>query len=102
MTDEKIKEIAKKGFKFTHPHEVIIASHVLKFAENIDFCMDDLMLHRLTDQLYDIAVSLAAGYKKYRILNDPAFEQRILLIYVVKMTFHKIFNLLGIDPVEKI
>jgi len=57
MTDEKILDIFKKrGFKFTHPHEVLIAQNVLKFAENIDFCMNDLMLHRLTDNLYDIAV----------------------------------------------
>jgi hypothetical protein len=39
-------ELAKKGFKFTHPHEVLVASTVLKFAENIDFCIEDLMLHR--------------------------------------------------------
>lgn len=47
-------------------------------------------------------MQLAAGYKKYRIIDDPNFESRIMLIYVVKLTFHKIFSLLGIDPVEKI
>ena len=52
--------------------------------------------------LYDIATKLAVAYKQYRILDDPNFESRILLIYVVKLTFKKIFNLLGIDPVEKI
>jgi len=46
MTEEKIKALAQKGFRFTHPHEVVIASQVLKFAESIDFCMEDLMLHR--------------------------------------------------------
>ena len=56
----------------------------------------------MTDLLYDIAVQLASGYKKYRIVDDPDFESRILLIYVVKMTFQKIFRLLGIEPVEKI
>jgi len=36
---------------------------VLKLAENLDFCLDDLTLHRLTDLLYDIAGKLAVAYK---------------------------------------
>ena len=46
LNEEKLKTLIEKGFKITHPNEVILASTVLKLAENLDFCLDDLMLHR--------------------------------------------------------
>jgi arginyl-tRNA synthetase len=46
LSEEKLQELIQKGFKITHPHEVQLAAAVLKLAENLDFCLDDLMLHR--------------------------------------------------------
>jgi arginyl-tRNA synthetase len=45
---------------------------------------------------------LAEGYSKYRIIDDPDFENRILMMEAIKRVMQKLFFLLGVEPVEKI
>ena len=46
LDQEKFNELIKKGYKFTHPHERLIATYLIKLPENLDAVTDDLMLHR--------------------------------------------------------
>ena len=101
--NEKLVSLAKsKGFKITHPHERILAILILKFPETLEAVTDDLAINKLCDLLYNLSVKVAEGYPKYRILDDPNTDTRILLVEAVRKLMFQIFFLLGIKPIEKI
>jgi arginyl-tRNA synthetase len=52
--------------------------------------------------IYGISTKLAEGYAKYRIIDDPNFETRILLILAIKKVMDKLFFFLGVEPIDKI
>eukprot|EP01015_Nassula_variabilis_P008804 TRINITY_DN1696_c0_g1_i3.p2 TRINITY_DN1696_c0_g1~~TRINITY_DN1696_c0_g1_i3.p2 ORF type:complete len:124 (+),score=17.12 TRINITY_DN1696_c0_g1_i3:67-438(+) len=89
-------------FMITHPHERTLALTILKFPEVLDIVTDELAIHKLCDLIYDVAVKVAEGYSKYRILNDPNTNTRILLILAARDLLEKAFYLVGIKPLEKI
>lgn len=104
FTQEQLKSFAssEKGFKISHPHERLLCMLILKFPENLDQTIDELAINKLCDLIYNVSVKVAEGYSKYRILDDPETQSRILLVEVVRKLMLQIFTLLGIDPIEKI
>ena len=101
--DQKgLKELGLKGYKITHPHERLLAAILVKLPETIDLIIDELEVHKLCDLLYSLAVKVAEGYQKYRILDDPNKEMRILLIEAIRRVYEKALFLVGIETIEKI
>jgi arginyl-tRNA synthetase len=49
-----------------------------------------------------LAVKIAEGYKKYKIVNNEHTKSRILLIELVRRILKISFHLVGIEPLEKI
>ena len=96
------KELADKGFKITHPHERLLAAILVKLPETIDLIIEELDIHKLCDLVYNLAVKVAEGYSKYRILDDPNKNTRILLIEAIRMVLEKSLFLIGIETIDKI
>ena len=102
-TADQLKSLSiSKGFKISHPHERLLCMFILKFPETLEQVTDELAINKLCDLLYNISVKVGEGYAKYRILDDPNTETRILLVEAVRMLMEKIFFLLSIKPIEKI
>lgn len=103
VSQEEMKNILSKGgFKITHPHERTLAMCLLRFPEVIDTVTEELNIHKLCDFIYEISVKVAEGYSKYRIVDDPNKETRILLCEAVKRILDTAFYMVGIRPLEKI
>ena len=102
LDSKGLKELVASGFKITHPHERLLAAILVKLPETIDLIIDELEVHKLCDLIYSLAVKVAEGYSKYRILDDPNKNSRILLIEAIRMVFEKALFLIGIEPIEKI
>jgi arginyl-tRNA synthetase len=102
LNEESLKQLVAKGFKITHPHERLLAVLVSKFPETIDQVIDELEIHKLCDFIYNLAVKIAEGYAKYRILDDPNKDTRILLCEVMRRVMKTCFYLVGIEPIERI
>ncbi len=96
------KELTDKGFKITHPHERLLAAILVKLPETIDLIIDELDIHKLCDLIYNLAVKVSEGYSKYRILDDPNKNTRVLLIEAIRMVLEKTLFLIGIETIEKI
>ena len=102
LDSKGFQEIIDKGFKITHPHERLLAGILVKLPETVDLIIDDLEIHKLCDLLYNLAVKVAEGYSKYRILDDPNKNTRILLIEAIRIIMEKALFLIGIETIEKI
>eukprot|EP00331_Platyophrya_macrostoma_P026050 CAMPEP_0176452118 /NCGR_PEP_ID=MMETSP0127-20121128/28314_1 /TAXON_ID=938130 /ORGANISM="Platyophrya macrostoma, Strain WH" /LENGTH=594 /DNA_ID=CAMNT_0017840449 /DNA_START=44 /DNA_END=1828 /DNA_ORIENTATION=+ len=103
MTEAEIeKAVNSTGFKITHEHEAVLATCILRFPETIEMAVDELALHKITDFLYDIAVKVAEGYNKYKIVGDENQTTRILLCEAIRKIMKQAFYLVGIEPLDKI
>ena len=97
------EELLKEEFKFTDEYEKVLAGHLVKFSETIEFVVSDkLALNFLCNYLYGLATKVAKGYKKYKIINNEDSMNRVRLIYCIKKIMEKCFYLLGIDTINKI
>jgi arginyl-tRNA synthetase len=94
--------LQKGGFKITHPHERLLAMTILRFPEVMDTVVSELAIHKLCDFIYDVAVKIAEGYNKYRIIDDPNKETRVLLLEGVRRILQLSFWMVGIKPLDKI
>mmetsp|Transcript_23317 Transcript_23317/g.20217 ORF Transcript_23317/g.20217 Transcript_23317/m.20217 type:complete len:132 (-) Transcript_23317:90-485(-) len=92
----------KGGFKITHDHEKVLAMALLRFPEVIKTVTEELNLHKLCDYVYDVAMKISEGYKKYRIADSEDKETRVLLCEIARRFLGLSFHLLGIKPLEKI
>lgn len=103
MKEEDFNALFEKGgFKITHPHERLLAMTILRFPEVMDTVVSELAIHKLCDFIYDVAVKIAEGYNKYRILDDPNKETRVLLLEGVRRILQLSFWMVGIKPLDKI
>ena len=90
------------GWKITHPHERLLALTLLKFPETLEAATEELAINRICDFIYDVSVKIAEGYNKYRILDDPNTDSRILLCEGIRRLLFQAFYLVGISPLNKI
>ena len=101
--DEKtFQSLLVKGFKITHPFERNLIILISKFPETIDLVLQELEIHKLCDLIYSLATKISEGYAKYRIIEDPDQNYRILLCEVLRRIMKTSLNLIGIEPIERI
>ena len=99
----KEEEFLKDDFEFTDEYEKVLAGHLVKFTETIEYVASDkLALNHLCNYLYNLATKVSAGYKKYKINNNENSLNRVRLMYCIKKVMEKCFYLLGIETINKI
>ena len=99
MTEEELK---KEDFVFTDEYEKELAAHIVQFVDMIDYVQQHLALNFICNYLYNLSKKVASGYKKYQILGNENTQQRLKLIFVIKVVMEKCFYLLGIKTIDKI
>ncbi len=110
LTSEQI-EAAKSKVKIEleHEKELKLGKLLIRFPEIILKINDDLYLHTLCEFMYDVAGTFTEFYDIcYCVEKDKNTGEvvkvnmsRILLCEVTASVLKKCFNILGIEPVEK-
>jgi len=74
----------------------------LRLPEQLDMAVNDLLINRVCEMLYDIAVKVGQFWKEVRVHGSEEEASRILLLESVRKIMLVCFNLLGMKTIEKI
>ena len=96
------KLIFSAEIKISSNYERVLLVNLLKFNDVIEDLLEDLSLNKLTDYLYDVTVKFTEFYQNCNILNNENTNSRLLIIELTKRFMKLCFDLLGLEPVEKI
>ncbi|BFZ24623.1 hypothetical protein BsWGS_27662 [Bradybaena similaris] len=110
VSQEALAEAAKTTpVDLDHPAEWKLAKCILRFTEVVTKVMDDLLLHTLCDYLYELTTTFTEFYDKcYCIEKDRSTGQivrvnmgRLLMCEATALVIAACFNILGIQPLDK-
>lgn len=79
-----------------------LALCICRLPDVLETVVDELALNKLCDLLYEISTKFSEFYTKCRVIGSAEQASRIQLCIATKIVMKKIFNLLGIEPIEKI
>lgn len=96
---EHLKNTA--NIQLHHPSEIALALHLNQFAETLEQMTSDLLPHRLTDYLYNLAERFNAFFRDCRVEGDPAQNSRLLICETVARVMQQGFTILGLNVVQK-
>lgn len=96
-------EIVRKRGKInlSHPSEIALGLHLLRFVESLNFLTEELLPNRLTDYLYVLAEKFNAFYRDCQVEGTPEEDSRLLLSELVARTMKQGLHLLGVETVER-
>ena len=108
--EETINEFKRiSNINIEHEKELKLAKLLLKFPSIIWKISDDLFLHTLSEYMYDVATTFTEFYDScYCVEKDRTSKEivkinkdRVVLCEVTAMVLAKCFDILGLEPVEK-
>jgi arginyl-tRNA synthetase len=87
----------------THPAELDLAKHILRFPETLQAVADDDKPNWLTNYLYDLAGKFSVFYDNCPVLqsDEPTRSSRLTLCRLTADVMKRGLNLLGIDVIEQ-
>lgn len=88
-------------FLLTHPRELSLAYHLLRFAEVIEELLDKLSPHRLSDYLYQLAGEFHLFFQECRVVGDVRERERALLCKAVQKVLGRGLQLLGLKLLDQ-
>ena len=89
-------------FVISNKAERDLALTLLRLPEAIESTARDLMVNRLTDQLYEISVRVGDFYHASRVLGSEEQKSRIALLVATKKCMEVCFDLLGMKTIQRI
>lgn len=89
-------------FTITNKSERELALALLRLPEQIDMAMTELMLNRLTDQLYEISVKMGEFYQQSKVIGSAEQNSRILLLEATRKVMKLLFDILGMRTIDRI
>ena len=108
--DETIDEFKKiSSINIEHEKELKLAKLLLKLPSIIWKIQDDLFLHTLSEYMYEVATTFTEFYDScYCVEKDRTTKEivkinkeRVILCEVTAMVLAKCFDILGLEPVER-
>ncbi len=84
-----------------HVAEIDLGLHLLRFQEALDLVVNDLLPHRLTDYLYQLANKFNAFFRDCRVEGSPQQNERLLLCEATARVLKQGLTLLGVSIVDK-
>mgnify|MGYP000414395547 CR=1 FL=1 len=84
-----------------HPSEISLGLHLARFQEVLDQIVEDLMPHRLTDYLYNLAEKFNAFFRDCRVEGAIEQNSRLLLCEAVSRTMKQGLDILGVETVKR-
>lgn len=94
-------EINPEALQLEHPSEIALALHLVQFPETIDYIMNELYPHRLTDYLFQLANTFNAFFRDCRVEGDALEHSRLVLLELTARVFKTGMDLLGLRVLEK-
>lgn len=97
-----IDEVKQRGeILLTHPTELDLGLHLMRFGEALAFVASDLLPNRLSDYLYNLAEKFNAFFRDCRVEGTPEQDSRLLLCETVAATMKQGLQILGVETVER-
>lgn len=96
---EKIKQTGH--IEVTHPSEIALGLHLLRFEETLNQMTNDLSPNRLTDYLYTLAEKFNAFFRDCRVEGSEEQNSRLLLCEAAARTLRQGMEILGLRAVER-
>jgi arginyl-tRNA synthetase len=84
-----------------HPSEIALGKHLMQFGEALYQVASDLLPHRLTEYLYNLAEKFNAFFRDCRVEGSAQQNSRLLLCELTAKVMKQGLNLLGVKTVEK-
>jgi arginyl-tRNA synthetase len=84
------------------PSERALALYLCRLPDILETVVEEMALNKLCDLLYEISVKFSDFYTKCRVIGSESQASRVQLCLATKEVMRKIFNLIGIKPIEKI
>lgn len=84
-----------------HPSEIALGLHLARFGETLLQVTEDLLPHRLTEYLYNLAEKFNAFFRDCRVEGSPQQNQRLLLCEASAKVMKQGLDILGVPTVEK-
>jgi len=110
VSNEELNNFAKSNkIALDHPAELKLGKLLTRFPEILTKILDDLLMHSLCEYLYELACKLTDFYEAcYCVEKDKATGEvikvhmnRLLLLKATSLVFLQGFNILGLEPLEK-
>jgi len=95
-------DIEKYKFTASNSAERDLALTILRLPEAVEAAAKDLMINRLTDQLYEISTKVGDFYHASRVIGSEEQNSRIGLLVATKKVMEVCFHLLGMKTIDRI
>lgn len=102
LSEEDINNALGTACVLGNPSEKALALCLCRLPDVLETVTDELALNKLCDLLYEISTKFSEFYTKCRVIGSEEQASRVQLCIATRQTMKKIFNLLGIEPIEKI
>ncbi len=90
-----------RGVQITHEKERLLVLELLKYPDVIGSILGDLHVHRLPEFMWDLSNRFSQFYTDCRVVGSPEEHSRLLLCEATRKILKNCFNLLGIEPLER-
>ncbi len=99
-SDIDVSSIAS-SLTVSHPSEITLGLHLLRFGEIIEQMDRDLLPNRLCDYLYQLAEKFNAFFRDCHVVGSKEEESRLLLIDFAKNILAKGLYILGLKTLPR-
>ena len=97
-----VETIKKQAvIQLEHPSEIALGLHLARFDETLQQMAQDLLPHRLTEYLYNLAEKFNAFFRDCRVEGSSEQNARLLLCEAVAKVMKQGLDILGVPTVEK-
>lgn len=89
------------NFDLSHPAELGLALHLLRFGEVVEEISTTLLPHRLADYLYGLAEQFHHFFKECRVQGSSKETSRLALCMLTSKTLKQGMEILGLKVVDR-
>jgi arginyl-tRNA synthetase len=97
----KVGQADSADIKLVHPSEIALGLHLSRFPETLTMMTQDLLPHRLTEYLYQLAEKFNGFFRDCRVEGAEEQASRLRLCEVTAHVMKQGFDILGLTTVEK-
>ena len=100
--DDQTSNQDQFSFIISNKSERDLSLTLLRLPEAIEAAAKDLMINRVTDQLYEISCRVGDFYNNSKVIGSPEEKSRIGLLLATKKVMEVCFHLLGMKTISRI
>lgn len=102
-TNANMTEVLKTySIAVSHPTEIALGLHLIRFGEMIEIMARDLLPNRLTDYLYELAEKFNAFFRDCRVEGSPEEGSRLVLCELTAKVLKQGLEILGLETVDRL